>query len=309
MRAVVTGARGLLGEEVADWLEGNEGDQVVRLSGRDELDIADTQAVASFMRKAEPDFIVHCAAERDMDAAELNPRNAYMVNYFGTWNVALAAGLCDCVMVFISSEAVYDGEKDTVYTEDDPTNPLNVYGRSKAMAEEEVKALLRKYYILRVPLLFGGKGRADDNRVLTTVSALRSGECVTAPTDQWTSPTYARDVAMAIGRMTRTSGDGPRALSRRVVRACAGARAETGYGVYAVANRGKASRYEFVCKLAELAGCNRSYVRSGSREGKPARRGKDTALDCARLERTFGLALRPWEDALNECLKSMGLSG
>src|SRR5690554_4061872 len=66
MRAVVTGARGLLGEEVADWLEGNEGDQVVRLSGRDELDIADTQAVASFMRKAEPDFIVHCAAERDM---------------------------------------------------------------------------------------------------------------------------------------------------------------------------------------------------------------------------------------------------
>lgn len=308
MRAVVTGAKGLLGEEVADWLEGQEGDQVIRLRGRDELDIADTQAVTSFMRKAEPDFIVHCAAERDMDAAERNPGNAYMVNYFGTWNVALAAGICDCVMVFISSEAVYDGEKDAMYTEDDPTNPLNAYGRSKVMAEEEVKSLLDKYFILRVPVLFGAKGRADDNRILNTVSALRSGECITAPTDQWTSPTYARDVAMAIGCMTRTSGGRHHVLSCHEVAPQAGACAETGYGVYAVANRGKASRYEFACKLAELAGCNRSYVRPGSREGKPARRGKNTALDCARLERTFGLALRPWEDALSECLKSMGLS-
>ncbi|MDD2201499.1 MAG: NAD(P)-dependent oxidoreductase [Firmicutes bacterium] len=308
MRAVVTGARGLLGEEVVDWLEGNEGDQVIRLRGRDELDIADTQAVVSFMRRVKPDFIVHCAAERDMDAAECNPRNAYMVNYFGTWNVALAAGLCDSLMVFISSEAVYDGKKDTMYTEDDPKNPLNVYGRSKAMAEEEVKSLLDKYFILRVPILFGGKGRTGDNRILNTVSALRSGECVTAPADQWTSPTYARDVAMAIGRMTRTPDDGHGLLACHGVAPRRGASPETGYGVYAVANKGKTSRYEFVCKLAELAGCKRSYVRPGSREGKPARRGRNTALDCACLERTFGLDLRPWEDALSECLKSMGLS-
>ncbi len=286
MKAVITGASGLLGEEVADWLEREEGHEVIRLRGRSELDITDTEAVASLMCKAKPNLIVHCAAERDMDVAECNPKHAYMVNYFGTWNVALAARLCSCPMVLISSEAVYSGKKDTFYTEADQTNPINVYGRSKVGAEDEVKSLLDNYFILRVPLLFGAGGRRDDNRILNTVAALRSGECVTAPTDQWTSPTYTRDLAMAIGRMTRTSR----------------------YGVYVVANGGKASRYQFTCKLAELTGCDSSLVRPGSREGKPAARMENTALDCTRFEKTFGFALRPWEDALEDCLESMELT-
>lgn len=308
MRTVVTGATGLLGEEVADWLAGREGHEVIGLRGRNDLDVTDTRAVVSLMCNAKPDLIIHCAAEREMDAAERNPKATYMLNTFGTWNIALAARLCDCPMVFISSDAVYDGEKGTPYTESDQTAPLSVYGRSKALAEEEVKSLLDRYFILRVPLLFGAKGRSEDNRILRAVNALRNGQCITAPTDQWTSPTHARDVAMVIGRMTRATGDECSTLPGHPDASCEGTQAGDEYGVYVVANRGKASRYEFACRLAELAGCDRCLVHPGSRKGKPAKRTKDTALDCTRLERTFGLALSPWEDALEDCLESMGLS-
>ncbi len=74
MRTVVTGATGLLGEEVADWLAGQEGHEVIGLCGRRDLDVVDTRAVVSFMCRAQPDLIVHCAAERDMDAAERDPK-------------------------------------------------------------------------------------------------------------------------------------------------------------------------------------------------------------------------------------------
>ncbi|HOL50637.1 MAG TPA: NAD(P)-dependent oxidoreductase [Bacillota bacterium] len=307
MRTVVTGATGLLGEEVADWLAGQEGHELIGLCGRRDLDVVDTRAVVSFMCRAQPDLIVHCAAERDMDAAERDPKAAYMLNTFGTWNLALAARLCDCKMVFISSEAVYSGEKDAPYTESDLAAPLSVYGWSKLAAEEEVKSLLERYFILRVPLLFGAKGHSDNNRILNFVRALRSGKCVTAPIDQWTSPTYARDVAMAIGCMTRSWAGGRRVSCCFSNGSSERTRAQSEYGVYVVANQGKASRYEFACKLAELASCDGSLVRPGSREGKPARRTKNTTLDCARLKRDFGFALRPWEDALSECVQSMGL--
>ena len=275
MRIIVTGASGLLGEEIADRFE-EKGHEVIRLKGRGQLDLHEVEPVMSFVEKCNPDVIVHTAAIKDVDEAERHPQETYVTKTVATRNVALAAEKVGAKMVYISTDAVFDGEKG-MYHEYDETGPINVYGFSKLAGEREVRELCKKHFIVRTGLLFGLKGKPDNNMVLKLMKRWQNGEVVEAGIDQRCSNTYTLDLAEAIVTMALTDY----------------------YGTYHVCNEGRASRYEFYTALCTGAGFSEEQVKGVKASTiKFARRHKNSSMTSLLFERTFGYALGNWEDAV-----------
>ena len=235
---------------------------------------------------AKPDLIVHTAAIRDIEACEANLASAMAVNASGAQNVALAANMCDCSIVHISTDAVYDGVKTEPYTELDAANPVNVYGRSKLVAEGLVMAAGTRHFILRVPLLFGSRGSRSKNALYKMIMELRSGQAVRASVDQTCNPSYTRDIAQAILRIVGTQH----------------------WGLYLLCNDGHATRYEHALMVARLVGAPDSQVVPASMTERPTRRPRNTTMDCSRAHTTFGISIQPWHSALRQCIEEMGFS-
>jgi dTDP-4-dehydrorhamnose reductase len=283
MRIVVTGASGLLGEAV--WEALKKVHEVKALKGRADGDITNPGDVIQKITDFNPEVVVHCAAIKDPDTAERDPRAAYLVNCMGTRNVALAAQKTGAKMVYISTDSVFDGEKRAPYYEYERPNPINVYGQTKLMGETITASLVQKYFIVRPPLLFGRGGNPENNIILKTVSKIKKGETVIAGADQYGQPTYADMVAGVISKLIETEY----------------------YGVYHVSNSGTASRYDFYRAVLKELGLDDSKLipMSDVNMGRPARRQRYIAMHNLALEATLGIKLPPWEEALKICLEQM----
>ena len=156
MRVLVTGANGMLGLDLGAMLEG-AGHEVLRtdVSKREgmevpewlPLDITNTEQVQQFVKEHSPDAIFHGAAYTDVDGCERNPDLAYKVNGLGTWNLAAVAAERNIPILYISTDFIFDGKKETPYTEMDAPNPLGHYGASKLAGERYVAQLCRKHFI------------------------------------------------------------------------------------------------------------------------------------------------------------------
>lgn len=282
MKILVTGASGLLGHDIAEYLSRKH--TVVRLAGRQAADVSDTKEITSVICSERPDVVIHCAGWRDVDACERDPVKAYRINTLGTRNVCLAAQALDAKLVYISSDSVFDGEKRGAYIEFDKPNPINVYGMTKLAGEEEVKQHVRKHFIVRVPILFGigPASRGYENTIVRTVQSARTGAALTSAADQVSSPTYTLDVACVLEVIVETEF----------------------YGTYHVSNRGSASRAVFQRTVLELRGLDPSLVSAvpDPELGRPARRQRYSVLESVCLEPVFGIVMRPWRDALVDCL-------
>ena len=142
LKAVVTGANGMLGDSFCPLLE-NKGYHVVAAdiianAKIIKLDIKNLDKAMYVVKKEKPGIIFHLAAETDVDKCELNEKHAYETNAKGTENMALCCKELDIPMVYISTGAVFDGEKENGYTEEDITGPVNIYGKSKLEGEKVV---------------------------------------------------------------------------------------------------------------------------------------------------------------------------
>ena len=138
-KILITGANGMVGNYVDFGIK----------TDRRSLDITDLKEILAVCRKYNPEAIIHLAAETDMEKCEIDPGRAYLINSAGTYNVAKAAISVGAKMVYISTNAVFDGRKSASYNEDDEPNPQNVYGRSKYIGELIVQSLLDDYLIIR----------------------------------------------------------------------------------------------------------------------------------------------------------------
>ena len=183
---LVTGAEGMLGSYF---------DFGLTLT-KSALDVSDPIAVREMFIKHKPNTVVHLAALTDLSVCEQKPNDAYRINTLGTLNVATAAQSIGATMVFLSTSGVFDGKQSTPYVETDTPNPINVYGRSKYLAEEIVKSLLKEFLIIRTSWLFGGGREKDTKFVGKILKQCRQAEIV-AVTDRVGSPTYAKDLARA----------------------------------------------------------------------------------------------------------------
>jgi dTDP-4-dehydrorhamnose reductase len=271
MRIVVTGAGGLFGYALSRVFAMRH--TVIPFTHPD-LDITNPEAVHAAFVSARPNVVVHSAAIPDLDVSEANPAKAFLVNTEGTRHVAEAARLVHARVALISTDAVFDGLKQTPYVETDPTNPPTIYGRSKLMAERIVR-LLPEHWIFRVSVLFG-PGKI--NFVEKCLRVVAGGEEFVAAEDQMGSATYTIDGAEKILEVVEAAR----------------------YGLYHLSNEGACSRMELAREAAKIAGLDPAKVvgKPMSEMGRSAPRLKYAVMEMAALKHA-GFALpRPWQEAL-----------
>lgn len=271
MKVLITGAGGMLAQEIARVLDGR---QQLILAGHAELDIANQEQTAQLLALHKPDYVINCAAQTNVDACESDAARAFAVNAKGVQNLAFACRKIRAQLLQISTDYVFDGRSQKPYAEDDPTNPQSVYGRSKLAGERYVQDILERYVIVRTAWLYGGRGRHFVGTILKLAGERDRLEVVD---DQTGSPTCAADLAGAIEALLRVPAR----------------------GIYHVANAGSCSWYGFACRILALTGSTTPVepVSSGHL-ARPAPRPAYSVLDCSRFIRETGHVLRPWDQAL-----------
>ena len=278
MRVAITGAAGLFGHGLVAAFSTRH--EVIPLT-RAEADITDAEAIRAALERVRPDLVVHPAGIPDIDRCEVDPANAFRVNYQGTCNVAEAARRVGASLAHISTDAVFDGKKVTPYVETDPTGPITVYGRTKLQAEQAAKTLER-YWIFRVPVLFGpGK----TNFVEKGLRKVAAGEEYKVASDQLGCATYTVDAGLKIMEVTESGRP----------------------GLYHLANQGACTRFELARKAVELAGLDPAKV-IGIPDAMMQRRAPRLkyAVMAMKALRGAGFTLpRPWQEALADYIRLM----
>jgi len=294
MRILITGASGMLASDVISELERSgsvifkenvnilKGDIHPRLSDIKEIDVRNLGEMDGWVSLEKPDFIFHLAAETNVDLCEQDRDHAYRSNYIGTENMALICQKYDIPLLYISTAAVFDGNKPDPYIEYDealPINSANTYGRSKLLGEISVQHLLSRYFIVRASWLMGG-WEIDKKFVYKIVKQLESGtKEIRVVNDKFGSPTFTADFAKNLL---------PLIASGR-------------YGLYHMANTGGGSRYDIALKIVQFMGLEgkvKVQPISSAAFPLPAPRPRSELLRNQHLE-LIGLDhMPPWEESL-----------
>jgi dTDP-4-dehydrorhamnose reductase len=283
MRAVIIGANGQLGMDLVRSLSGWN---IVALT-HDELDIVDPRQVREALSGLKADVIINTAAFNRVDDCEDDPAHAFAVNSFGPRNLAQVCAERDCALMHISTDYVFDGEKQQPYTEADQPNPLNVYGASKLAGEYFVRNICRKYFVVRTCGLYGAAGSRGKggNFVETMIRLAGEGKAVRVVDDQLATPTYTRDLAEKLKQLVQTEV----------------------YGLYHITNRGQCSWYEFAAEIFRLLGLRPDFGPITAKEfGAKARRPAYSVLGSANVKRLGLSGLPPWTEALERYLTEKG---
>jgi len=193
MKILITGANGQVGWELGRQTEDKNIDHCAYT--RDQLDITDHDAVDSAMAICKPDIVVNAAAYTAVDKAEEETEIVYAVNRDGVANLANACKRAEIPMIHISTDYVFDGMKEGTYTEEDITNPISIYGKSKLAGEEVLKEILPHHVILRTSWVFSSHG---SNFVKTILRLAMEREELRVVNDQYGCPTSAQAIAEAI---------------------------------------------------------------------------------------------------------------
>jgi len=267
---VVAGARGMLGRE----LLGLPGEGARGLT-RDEMDITSVDSVKKTIAALRPSVVVNAIAYSNVDGCETDRDTAFRVNGEGVKNLAAATAEIGAKLVHISSDYVFDGAKGSPYLEDDPVNPLSVYGESKLAGEENAR-FNPDHIIIRTQWLYGRHG---NNFVETMLRLAKEKEELGVVDDQVGSPTWTFDLSFAI-----------RALIDRGCR-----------GTYHAVNSGSCSWFDFAGSIFAEKGTDIRLKPITSIElGRPARRPLFSVLDCGKLLKDTGVRLEDWRDALHK---------
>jgi len=293
MRVAVIGSLGMLGQDLIPRLE-KAGFEAIGLdllgSGSSRLDITQPEAVLSLLKTLSPELVINCAAYTAVDRAESEPEAAMAVNRDGAAHLADSCGVLGIPLVHLSTDYVFDGRLDRPYREDDPAQPLNVYGLSKWQGEEAVRARLPAHLIVRTSWLYGVHGH---NFVKTILRKAMAGEELRVVTDQFGSPTWTGDLADALVIMAqRVQREGP----------------AVNWGTYHFCGGGYTTWHGFAQAIVDEAhglgkvGAIRVSPVSTTEYRGPARRPPWSVLDCHQAAAVFNLTPRPWRQGLRDML-------
>lgn len=258
------------------------------LFSRAECDITSPAMLRDAIQTTRPDLLINAAGLTHVDEAEKDEKLAMATNFHAVAQMAAQCATLDIPMIHLSTDYVFDGREQRLYTPKDQMNPLNTYGGSKMMGEEALRGEHPFHVILRVSSVFSAFRR----NLLTTVLALaQEREELRFVTDIVSTPTYALDIAHAITTMGQEILDGK----------------IDGYGTFHLTGAPVASRYEFVEEVL------RAYEPYAKRLPKltatvcaefpdDVRRPAHSAMDCAKIKAVYGIEQKPWKDGLREAL-------
>lgn len=295
-RVLITGSSGMLGVDIVYHLNNAYDIVCTDLVGKNnpycdirsfiKCDITDRNAAVAMIKDSKPDAILHTAAWTDVDGCELEPEKAMKINAEGTHNIALGAKEANTLIFYVSSDFVFDGEKNSPYKEDDIPNPINVYGVSKFKGESFIRKELDRYFIIRTSWLFGRYGK---NFVDIILDKAERKEELKVVIDQFGSPTYTVDLCHAMHKLM------PIGLEQGGIG-----------GVYHFANRGSCSWYKYAAEIVRLA--NKSDIKiipiTSAELDRPAKRPEMSILNIDKYIMASGDTPRSWESALEEYLFS-----
>lgn len=283
---LVTGADGQLGREMQIASRGSRNRFIFTdIAGEHErLDITDPQAIADIVRKNHVNVIVNCAAYTNVDKAETDPETANLLNNIAAGNLADAMKAVNGTLIHISTDYVFQGDRNIPCREDWPTEPLGVYGKTKLAGEKSIEATGCASIIIRTAWLYSPFGK---NFVKTMRDLTSSRESLKVVFDQVGTPTYAGDLAEAICRIIETGQ-----LDKT--------------GIYHFSNEGVCSWFDFAKAICEMSG-NTCDIRPCHSDEfpSPVARPHFSVLDKTKIKQTFGIRIPYWTDSLKRCIEEI----
>ena len=284
MKVVVVGGNGQLGCDICSVLV--KDNTVIPLT-HDDIEISDINSCKKIAGYS-PDVVITTAAYHNVPKCEENPDQSFNVNTLGAYNVAKVCSEIDAVMVYFSTDYVFDGKKNQPYTELDMPAPLNMYGVTKVAGEQTVRYTSNKHFIVRVSGLYGEyKCRAKErNFPELMVWLYKQGKEIKVVNDEYLTPTYTCDAAKQLAELLVTEK----------------------YGTYHMTNNGSCSWYEFSVKLFELLDIDVQVTPvSASVFPSPVLRPGYSVLENANLKAIGFDSMRTWTEALSDYVSKTDL--
>ena len=283
MNVLVTGSNGQLASCIKDLAKQYDGLNFIYTDYK-ELDICDLNQVNTFFKSNKKiDYCINCAAYTAVDKAESDVEKAFEINANGAKNLAIACREFDAILIQISTDFVFDGEKKEPYTETDVAKPISVYGASKLQGEIEIKQTLETYFILRTSWLYSEHGA---NFMKTMLKLAETRDEISVVSDQIGTPTYAGDLADVILKIISSKN--------------------TNFGLYHYSNEGVASWYDFAKTIFEASNLKiKLNAIKTEAYPTPAKRPFYSVIDKAKIKSILGIETPNWSESLLKALKAI----
>jgi dTDP-4-dehydrorhamnose reductase len=286
-KIVVTGGNGQLGKELQEISSSYPQFQFYFLS-RNDMPIDQFELVRNYFNTLKPAYCINCAAYTAVDKAESEKELAFQVNGEAVGVLAAVCKEHDTKIIHISTDYVFNGQGTYPYTENFPTDPINVYGASKLEGEKQAIQLNPDCIIIRTSWVYSSFGK---NFVKTMMRLMNEKDEVKVINDQVGSPTYAADLAEVILKII---GDGPLTIDKWAP------------GIYNFSNEGIITWYEFAVAIKEMINCPCDVKPIITSEyPTPAKRPAYSVLDKTRIQETFGIQLKDWKNSLAICIEKI----
>lgn len=286
MNILVTGANGQLGHEMQRMAKSSNHNYIFTdvADGYEKLDITNLEDIRETVKKNDVDIIVNCAAYTNVDKAESDYDTANLINNTAAGNLAAAMKEVGGTLIHISTDYVFQGDRNTPCQEDWTTNPLGVYGKTKLAGEKAIEATGCNHIIIRTAWLYSQWGK---NFVKTMQSLTASHDTLKVVFDQVGTPTFAGDLADVIAHIIN-SGQTDKT------------------GIYHFSNEGVCSWYDFAKLICKLSGNTCDINPCYSEEfPSPVKRPHFSVLDKKKIKETFGIKVPYWTDSLEVCIKQL----
>ena len=292
MKILITGSEGQVGRCLVKQLHSMTDVKYLALNKHD-LDITDPKEVDKTVNEFKPDVIINAAAYTAVDQAEENIELAFSINSDGPKYLAIAANHVGALMVHISTDYVFSGNKKGVYCELDSPSPKNIYGKSKYSGEREVAKHCPRHIILRTSWVFSEYG---SNFVKSILRLSKEKDELSIVCDQFGGPTYAGDISNAL-----------LVISKSLLVKSNLKKRKTEFGIYHYSGFPHVSWYEFAsciiegqCAKKEIDKEIKIYAISSLAFPTKASRPKNSKLDCRKIEAAFSIKMSDWKKTLND---------
>ncbi|KGO92704.1 dTDP-4-dehydrorhamnose reductase [Flavobacterium subsaxonicum] len=274
MVVLVTGAFGQLGQALQA-LAPQYSEIEFYFAGSAEADVTSKESLDAIFSKVQPQFCINASAYTAVDKAESEQDKAYAVNVTGAKNLAEVCNGHGTVLLHVSTDFVFDGSKDSPYTEEDTTNPQGVYGATKRDGEIEIQNILKEHYIIRTSWVYSEYG---NNFLKTMLRLAAERDTLSVVNDQTGTPTNANDLAQALLHIIKSG--------------------KQAYGIYNYSAQGQCTWYGFAKKIFEVHNVTITLLPIPTTAyPTPAKRPQYSVLSKQKIERVFGLSIKNWEDA------------
>ncbi|WP_324720216.1 dTDP-4-dehydrorhamnose reductase [Salinimicrobium sp. HB62] len=275
MKILVTGAGGQLGKCFRQASK-NYPHWDFTFTTSEDLDLSQFAVVGAYLRREKFGICINCAAYTKVDQAEKEQEMAYLTNAESVRNLAKDCEEIGCTLIHFSTDYVFNGKKTSPYSEEDETDPLNVYGASKLLGEQYIQEALSRYYIFRTSWLYSDIGKNFFNTIRTKAE---EGETLNITTSQKGTPTNAHDLANFVLKII--------------------AQGQTKYGLYHYSNLGEATWYDFAKEILHLMDSPTSLNENNDFETL-AIRPEYSVLSKEKIQTAFGLPVPHWKDSLKQ---------